>query len=76
MLDQRSADGIDKKTKARILANATAGYKTIMFRDINDAQIKETNEKVCEEIQKAQDKFDNQANNYRLEQFKAKYGID
>ena len=76
LLDQRSADGIDKKTKARILANATAGYKTIMFRDINDAQIKETNEKVCEEIQKAQDKFDNQANNYRLEQFKAKYGID
>ncbi len=76
LLDQRSADGIDKKTKTEIIANATAGYKTLMFKNIKDNEIKDMNERVCEEIQKAQNKFDNQANNYRLKQFKAKYSID
>lgn len=76
LLDQRSADGIDKKTKAKIIANATADYKTVMFRDIQDHQIKEMNEKVCEEIQKAQNKLDQEANGYRKKQFEAKYGIN
>lgn len=67
LLDKRSLDGIDKKTKKEIINKATTNYKPIIFDKIQDKkEIKEKNKQICEEVQKAQDILDFEALNYKL----------
>lgn len=69
LLDKGSLKGIDKKTKKEIINKATTQYKTIIFDEIQDKEeIKETNKRICEEIQKAQNILDAEALKYKLSQ--------
>ena len=72
LLNLKSLEGVDSDKQKEIISLALEKYQTIIFDKIKDKKaINATNQRITEEVQKAQDIIDNEALQYKLDQLES-----